>query len=147
MAIREIRKVPDEVLYKKCREVTDFNDRLAQLLDDMKETMAQANGVGLAGPQVGILRRVAVVDVDGESYELVNPKVIAFSKEGVCELEGCLSLPGESAEVKRPRSVTVEAYDRNGTKYQISASGLLARALCHEIDHLDGIVYTMRAEK
>ena len=148
MAIREIRKVPDEVLYKKCREVTEFNERLHILLDDMYDTMKQANGVGLAAPQVGILRRVAVVDVDGNSkIELINPKVIARSKETLCELEGCLSLPGESAEVKRPRSVTVEAQDRFGKVFQINGSQLLARALCHEIDHLDGVVYMMRAEK
>lgn len=148
MAIREIRKVPDEVLYKKCREVTEFNERLHTLLDDMYETMKKANGVGLAAPQVGILRRVVVIDVDGKSkIELVNPKIIARSKETLCELEGCLSLPGESAEVKRPRSVTVEAQDRFGKSFQINGSDLLARALCHETDHLDGIVYTMKAEK
>ena len=148
MAIREIRKVPDEVLYKKCREVTEFNERLHTLLDDMYDTMKQANGVGLAAPQVGILRRVAVVDVDGKSkIELINPRVVARSKETLCELEGCLSLPGESAEVKRPRSVTVEAQDRFGKPFQINGSELLARALCHEIDHLDGVVYMMRAEK
>ena len=147
MAIREIRKVPDEVLYKKCREVTEFNERLHTLLDDMYETMKQANGVGLAAPQVGILRRVAVIDVDDNKIELVNPRVVSRSKETLCELEGCLSLPGESAEVKRPRSVTVEAQDRFGKAFQINGSELLARALCHEIDHLDGIVYIMKAEK
>ena len=148
MAIREIRKVPDEVLYKKCREVTEFNERLHTLLDDMYDTMKQANGVGLAAPQVGILRRVAIVDVDGKSkIELINPRVVARSKVTLCELEGCLSLPGESAEVKRPRSVTVEVQDRFGKSFQINGSELLARALCHEIDHLDGVVYMMRAEK
>lgn len=147
MAIREIRKIPDEILYKKSREVTEFNDRLFTLLDDMYETMQAANGVGLAGPQVGVLRRVAVVDVGDGRYELINPKIIAWSKESECELEGCLSLPGESAEVTRPKSVTVETQTRTGEKIQISGSGLFARALCHEIDHLDGIVYTMKAEK
>ena len=147
MAIREIRKVPDEILYKKCREVTDFNDRLFTLLDAMYETMQSANGVGLAGPQVGVLRRVAVVDTGEGRYELINPKIIAWSKETICEPEGCLSLPGESAEVRRPKSVTVETQTRTGEKVQISGNGLFARALCHEIDHLDGILYTMKAEE
>lgn len=148
MATREIRKIPDDVLYKKCREVTEFNERLHELLDDMYETMKQANGVGLAAPQVGILRRVVVIEVDeGNKIELINPRIIAKSKETLCEYEGCLSLPGESAEVKRPKAVTVEAYDRNGNVFQINGKDLLARAFCHELDHLDGIVYTMRAEK
>lgn len=147
MAIREIRKVPDEILYKKCREVTEFNDRLFTLLDDMYETMQSANGVGLAGPQVGILRRIAVIDVGDGKYELINPKIVAWSKDTVCEPEGCLSLPGESADVKRPKSVTVETMTRSGEKIMINGSGLFARALCHEIDHLDGILYVMKAEK
>lgn len=148
MATREIRKVPDEVLYKKCREVTEFNERLHQLLDDMYETMKQANGVGIAAPQVGILRRVVVIEVeDGKKIELVNPKIIAKSKDAVCEFEGCLSLPGESAEVTRPKAVTVEAQDRFGKTFQMNGKDLLARAFCHELDHLDGIVYTMRAER
>ncbi len=147
MAIREIRKVPDDVLYKKCREVTEFNEKLHILLDDMYETMKLANGVGLAAPQVGILRRVVIVDVDGTKYELINPRIIARSKDTITEPEGCLSLPGESAEVKRPRCVTVEAQDRFGKTFQANGCGLLARAFCHELDHLDGVVYTMRAER
>lgn len=140
MAIRQIVKEGDDVLTKKCREVVKFDDRLAMLLDDMKETLALAEGVGLAAPQVGILRRVVVIDVGEGAIELVNPVIIEQSgeQEG---LEGCLSCPGEWGITKRPMNVTVKAQDRNGKEFTVSGDGLLAKAFCHELDHLDGILY------
>lgn len=141
MAKRNIVLDGDPVLRKKCREVTDFDSKLHTLLDDMYETMIAADGVGLAAPQVGILRRIAVVGVDeGERIELINPKVTAASGKNVGQ-EGCLSYPGIWGIVSRPMNVTVEAQDRYGKKFTISGTGLKARAFCHEIDHLDGKVY------
>lgn len=142
MAIRTIRTVPDEILTKKCRKVTEFDQRLWTLLDDMYDTMKQGNGVGLAGPQVGVLRRVVVIDIGEGKIELVNPKIIARSKETETTEEGCLSLPGAAGLVQRPKSVTVCAQDRHGNPIQLAGQGLLARAFCHELDHLDGIMYT-----
>ena len=139
MAIRLIRKEPDEVLRKKSREVTVFDDKLAQLLDDMFDTMYDAGGVGLAAVQVGILKRVVVVDTreEGERYELVNPKLVY--KKGEREVtEGCLSVPGVSGYVKRPEKVIVRAQDRTGETFEVEATGLLAQAFCHETEHLDG---------
>lgn len=139
MAIRLIRKEPDEVLRKTSREVTVFDDRLAQLLDDMYDTMYDAGGVGLAAVQVGILKRAVVVDTreEGERYELVNPKLVY--KKGEREVsEGCLSVPGVSGYVKRPEKVIVRAQDRHGETFEVEATGLLAQAFCHEIEHLDG---------
>ena len=141
MAKLQIRKVGDEVLRKTCRPVEEITPRIHTLLDDMLETMRAANGVGLAGPQVGILRRIAVVEVEeGEVFELINPRIGAFAgeQEGA---EGCLSVPGRYGLVKRPRHVTVRATDRHGEEYEITAHDFLARALCHEIDHLDGHLY------
>lgn len=140
MAIRNIVKDGDDVLHKKCREVVKFDERLWQLLDDMAETMHDADGVGLAAPQVGILRRVCVIDIGEGVIELINP--VITKAEGEQEsAEGCLSFPGEYGITKRPMYVTVEAQDRNGEKFEISGEELLAKAFCHEIDHLDGIVY------
>ncbi len=141
MAKLQIRKVGDEVLRKACRPVEAITPRVLTLLDDMIDTMRAANGVGLAGPQVGILRRIAVVEVEeGEVYELINPKIVAIAgeQEGA---EGCLSVPGRYGLVKRPRHVTVRATNRLGEEYEINAHDFLARALCHEIDHLDGTLY------
>ena len=141
MAKLQIRKVGDEVLRKACRPVEAITPRVLTLLDDMIDTMHAANGVGLAGPQVGVLRRIAVVEVEeGEIYELINPKIIAVAgeQEGA---EGCLSVPGRYGLVKRPRHVTVRATNRLGEEYEITAHDFLARALCHEIDHLDGTLY------
>lgn len=141
MAKLQIRKVGDEALRKTCRPVEEINLRVHMLLDDMLETMHAANGVGLAAPQVGILRRIAVVEVEeGQVYELINPKIIAFAgeQEGA---EGCLSVPGRYGLVKRPQHVTVRATNRKGEEYEITAHDFLARALCHEIDHLDGTLY------
>lgn len=142
MAIRTIRTVPDEILTKKCREVVEFNQRLWTLLDDMYETMKEGNGVGLAAPQVGVLRRVVVIDVGDGLIELINPRIIARSRETETTEEGCLSLPGASGLVERPKSVTVAAQNRQGKPIQLAGQDLLARAFCHEIDHLDGIMYT-----
>ena len=146
MAIRTIRTVPDEVLTKKCREVTDFDERLWTLLDDMYDTMKENNGVGLAAPQVGVLRRVVVIDIGEGKIELVNPKIIARSKETETTDEGCLSLPGAAGLVERPKAVTVAAQDRNGKEFQLAGKDLLARAFCHELDHLDGIMYTTHVQ-
>ena len=142
MAIRNIVKVGDDILNKKCRPVTDFNDRLFTLLEDMHETLTDAHGAGLAAPQVGILRRLALVMVEDESFlEIINPEIIA--REGEQDgAEGCLSVPGKYGMVKRPMKVTVKYQDRNGEWHERTAEGFTARAFCHEIDHLDGHLYT-----
>ena len=140
MALRNIVKEGDSVLRKNCREVTDFNDRLHILLDDMKDTLIEADGAGLAAPQVGILKRVAIVSVDDAYYEIINPEIIAVEGEQTGP-EGCLSVPGVYGTVSRPMKVTVKAFDRNGKEFTVSGEGLLARAFCHEIDHLDGILF------
>lgn len=140
MAIRNIVKEGDEILAKKCRPVEKFDQKLAELLTDMAETMAQANGVGLAAPQVGILRRVVVVDVGEGVIELVNPVIIEQSGEQR-EVEGCLSCPGEYGITVRPMWVTVQAQDRNGKTFTIEGEGLKARAFCHELDHLEGVLF------
>lgn len=147
MALRNIVTVGDPVLTKKCRPVVKFDDRLAQLIDDMKETMRNANGVGLAAPQVGVLRRLVVVDVGDEIVELVNPEIVSKSEEVQTGVEGCLSLPGEYGVVTRPMYVTVRAQDRSGDWYEYDGEELVARCFCHEIDHLDGHMYTEIAEK
>ena len=147
MALRNIVTVGDPVLTKKCRPVVKFDDRLAELIDDMKETMQNANGVGLAAPQVGILRRIVVVDAGDEIVELVNPEFVSKSEEEQTGVEGCLSLPGEYGIVTRPMYVTVRAQDRHGDWYEYDGEELVARCFCHEIDHLDGHMYTEIAEK
>ncbi|MBQ7384659.1 MAG: peptide deformylase [Clostridia bacterium] len=142
MAKLKIVKVGDDILRKVCRPVDKITPRILTLLDDMVETMHAANGCGLAAPQVGILRRIAVVQVeeDGEIFELINPKIIAYSGTQEDE-EGCLSVPGKQGTVVRPMHVTVRALNRHGETVDITASELLARAFCHEIDHLDGKLY------
>ena len=141
MAKLNIVKMGDDVLRKVCRPVEKITPRIQTLLDDMIETMRDADGCGLAAPQVGILRRIAVVEVEpGKPIELINPKIIAYAGEQQ-EQEGCLSIPGRWGITKRPRHVTVRATDRNGKTFEISGSDLLARALCHEIDHLDGKLF------
>ncbi len=140
MAIRNIRTEEDNILRKKSREVTKFDKRLYQLIDDMKETMYAAPGVGLAGVQVGALKKVAVIDIGDNLIEVINGKVI--KKEGTqVEVEGCLSIPDVYGKVERPEKVTVSYLDRDGIHKEISAEGLLAVALCHEIDHFDGILF------
>ena len=139
MAIRFIREEGDEILRKTSREVTAFDARLSELIDDMYDTMYSANGVGLAAVQVGILRRAVVIDTreEGEKLELINPEII--STEGLCEvLEGCLSVPGVRGYVERPEKVTLRAQDRNGEWHEYTGEGLLAQAMCHELEHLDG---------
>lgn len=149
MALRNIVKDGDDILSKNCRPVVKFEKKLHVLLDDMAETMHHAGGVGLAAPQVGILRRVAVIDVSAEQnqvLELVNPKIIAFSGEQEGN-EGCLSFPGQWGIVKRPDYVKVKAQDRFGEEFEVEGRELLARALCHEIDHLNGVVFKEVAER
>ena len=143
MALRRIVEVGDECLLKKCRPVTEFNRHLHLLLDDMAETLADANGAGLAAPQVGVLRRVCLVlDEDSEEYiELINPEIIAESGTQT-GLEGCLSLPGKWGIVTRPNVVRVRAQDRNGDWFEAEGEGLTARAFCHEIEHLDGHLFS-----
>lgn len=145
MAKLQIRKVGDEVLRKVCRPVEEITPRILTLLDDMTETMRAADGCGLAAPQVGILRRIVVIEVEeGEVIELINPKIIATAGEQEGP-EGCLSVPGRQGIVKRPKHVTVRATNRHGEVFEISGSDLLARAFCHELDHLDGKLYIDRA--
>ena len=141
MAKLKIVKVGDEILRKRCRPIEEITPKIHRLLDDMAETMHDAQGVGLAGPQVGIMRRIAVVEVEeGNLIELINPKIIAYAGEQEGN-EGCLSVPGKYGMVKRPMHVTVRATNRHGEEFEITASEFLARALCHEIDHLDGKLY------
>ncbi len=147
MALRNIVTVGDPILTKTCRPVTKFDDRLATLIDDMIETMHEANGVGLAGPQVGVLRRVVVVDTGEEDLELVNPKIVKTGKEMQTGLEGCLSVPGKYGVVTRPNFVVVRAQDRHGDWYEYEGEALIARAFCHELAHLDGQLYTEIAER
>ena len=142
MAYLKIVLEGDPVLRKTSRPVTEITPRILQLLDDMTDTMRRANGVGLAAPQVGILRRVGVIEVEpGEVLELINPRIVSWSGEQ-CEVEGCLSLPKKWARTHRPRKVVVHALDRNGQEVEYRGEDLLARAFCHEIDHLDGKLFT-----
>lgn len=154
MATRTIRENGDAILLKKSRAVTDFNERLHTLLDDMRETLIKANGVGLAAPQVGVLRRaVLVMNVDREDLspdeqivELINPVIIESDGEQTGP-EGCLSVPGIYGVVSRPAHVKVKAFNRYGEEFELEGTGLLARACCHEIDHLDGHLFTEKAER
>ena len=154
MATRNILTDEDKGLSKKSRVVTDFNERLHVLLDDMNETLIEANGLGLAAPQVGVLRRVAlIVETDTESeppvekiIELVNPELISFDGE-LTGSEGCLSVPGVYGMVTRPENVKVKAQDRFGKSFELECSGIAARAVCHEINHLDGVLFTSIVER
>ncbi len=140
MAIRKIVKLGDETLRRECRKQEKFDLRLAILLKDMADTMYKAEGVGLAAPQVGVLRRVVVIDIGDGLMEMINP--VIMSREGSqCGREGCLSLPGRQAVVTRPNKVTVQFQDRRGTLMEMEAEGFMARAVCHELDHLDGHLY------
>ncbi|MBO4819625.1 MAG: peptide deformylase [Firmicutes bacterium] len=146
MGIRKLIFEGDPQLNKVSREVTEITDRIRILLDDLVDTMHEEGGVGLAAPQVGVLRRVCVVEVDeGEVYEFINP-VIVEQEGDQYGSEGCLSVPGYYGDVHRPQRVVVEALDRNGKKQRYEAEDFKARAFCHEIDHLDGIVYTSKAD-
>ena len=149
MAMRKIVKLGDDTLRKECRQQTTFDRRLGALLDDMAATMYKAEGVGLAAPQVGILRRVVVIDVSEEQndlIELVNPEIVE-EHGSQCGREGCLSLPGRQGIVTRPWRVIVKAQDRHGKEFSLEAEGFLARAVCHELDHLNGVLYIDRMER
>ncbi len=141
MAVRKILIEGDETLRKRSRPVEKFDRRLRELLDDMKETMYKADGAGLAAPQVGILRRAVVIDVGDGLIELVNPEIVSASGSQTCA-EGCLSIPGRRGTVERPAMVTVHACDRHGKPIELTGEGFLAVAIAHELDHLDGILYT-----
>ncbi len=148
MAIREIMLFGNDILRKKCRPVTAFDEKLAVLLDDMAETLHTKDGVGLAAPQVGILRRAVIIDLRDKNgtIELINPEIVETS--GIQQgNEGCLSDPGEWCEVDRPAHVVVKAQDRHGKEFTVTGDGLMARALCHEVDHLDGILFVDKVQK
>lgn len=145
MALRTIRMMGDEVLTKKCREVKELTPRIRELIEDMLETMYEANGVGLAAPQVGILKRLAVIDVGEGPIVIINPVILETSGEQVGD-EGCLSLPGKAGEVTRPNYVKVHAWDKNMQEQVLEGTELLARALCHEIEHLDGHMYVEKVK-
>ncbi len=145
MALRKIRELGDEILTKKCREVSEMTPRLKELVSDMLDTMYNAEGVGLAAPQVGVLRRIVVIDIGEGPIVLVNPKMTL--QEGQQEgNEGCLSVPGKAGVVVRPDHVIVEGFNENMEPVTVEGQELLARALCHELDHLDGVMYTTRVE-
>ncbi len=140
MALRTIRVEGDDILRKTCREVTEITPRIKELIEDMLETMYEADGVGLAAPQVGVLKRIVVIDIGEGAYVMINPKIVASSGEQTGD-EGCLSVPGMAGQVTRPNYVKAEFYDENGDAYEVEAEGLFARAICHELDHLDGKLY------
>ena len=144
MAIRNILQIGDPTLRKKSFAVTDFGKKTHELLDDMKETVKKEEGAGLAAPQVGVLKRLAVVDVEEGYFELINP-VILLQKGEQVGWEGCLSVRGKSGVVSRPMKVTVSYQDRFGEKHLVKAKGFFARAICHELDHLDGVLYIDKA--
>lgn len=146
MGLRKILTDQEPALHKTCRPVVNFDERLHKLLDDMKETLAEANGVGLAAPQVGILRRVVIVDTGEEILELVNPTLLETGGEQTGP-EGCLSVPGRYGLVKRPYTAKVRAQDRFGNWFEAEGEELTARCFCHELDHLDGILYTQVMER
>lgn len=141
MAIRQIRLAGDPILYKVCKEVKKLTPMLKLLIEDMLDTMYEANGVGLAAPQVGVLKRIAVVDVGDGPFVLVNPVILEEEGEQTAD-EGCLSVPGKAGQVTRPNRIVIRAYDENMQEYEMEAEELLARAFCHEVEHLDGHMYT-----
>lgn len=146
MAILNILKEGDETLRKKCRPVDEITPRILTLLDDMHDTLEKAQGVGLAAPQVGILRRIVIVEIDDKKYEMINPEIIE-TKGKQDEIEACLSVPDKYGLVRRPAKVKVRATDRNGNVYEVEGEGLMARCFCHELDHLDGILYIDKAKE
>lgn len=146
MAIRNIREIGEEVLTKVCKEVKEMTPRTRELIEDMLDTMYEANGVGLAAPQVGILKRIVVIDVTGEDpYVLINPRIVEMSGEQT-GAEGCLSVPGKSGTVTRPNYVKAVALDADMKPFELEGTELLARAICHELDHLDGHLYVEKVE-
>ncbi len=148
MAILKILTKEDDTLRKKSRPVTEITPRIIRLLDDMAETLHKADGAGLAAVQVGVLRRVVLVETEpGELIELINPEIVSISEELQEGMEGCLSVPGEWGIVERPMTVTVKAQNRNGEWFEATGTGLKARCFCHELDHLEGIIYTDKASR
>ncbi len=145
MAIRQIRLQGDSILNKKCREVTQVTPRIRELVQDMLDTMYEANGVGLAAPQVGVLRRIAVIDIGEGPYIFINPQILESSGEQEGD-EGCLSLPGKAGNVRRPNYVKARAFDLDMKPFEVEGEELFARAMCHEFDHLDGHMYTEKVE-
>ncbi len=146
MAIRNIRKIGDDILRKKCREVTEMTPKIKELISDMYDTMYKFTGVGLAAPQVGILKRIVVIDTDeGRPYTMINPRILE-TRDSQTGSEGCLSLPGKAGTVTRPNYVRAEAWNENMERYEVEATDLLARAICHEVEHLEGILYVDRVE-
>jgi len=145
MAIRQIRLQGDSILNKKCREVTQVTPRIRELVQDMLDTMYEANGVGLAAPQVGVLRRIAVIDIGEGPYVFINPEILESSGEQEGD-EGCLSLPGKAGNVRRPNYVKARAFDLDMKPFEVEGEELFARAMCHEFDHLDGHMYTEKVE-
>ena len=144
MAIRNIREIGEEVLTKKCREVTEMTPRIRELIEDMLETMYEANGVGLAAPQVGVLKRIVVIDTTGDNpYILINPRIVESSGEQT-GAEGCLSVPGKTGQVTRPSYVKAVALDVNMREYELEGTDLLARAICHELDHVEKVEGPLR---
>lgn len=146
MALRRVTKMGEPVLRKKCKPVTRFDEKLGQLLDDMADTMYEADGVGLAAPQVGMLKRAVVIDIGEGLIELINPEIIETAGEQT-DIEGCLSVDNINEPVTRPYFVKVKAQDRYGKEFELAGEELLARAFCHELDHLDGILFVDRVEK
>ena len=145
MAIRNIIQLGDPTLRKKSFPVTDFGEKTAALLEDMKDTLKKADGVGLAAPQVGVLRRVFIIDFENNYYECINPRITEQKGKQFGD-EACLSVKGKYGKVERPMKVTVKAQDRNGKEFTVKAEGFLARAFCHEYDHLDGVLYIDKAK-
>mgnify|MGYP001287675095 FL=1 len=145
MALRTIRIQGDPVLTKKCREITEMTPKIKELIDDMLDTMYEANGVGLAGPQVGVLKRIVVIDIGEGPVVMINPVILEKSGEQTGD-EGCLSLPGKAGTVTRPNYVKARAFDENMEEYEIEGTELMARAICHECEHLDGILYVEHVE-
>lgn len=146
MALRKIVTEGDDILLKKCRPVEKFDQKLWDLLDDMIETLEDSGGVGLAAPQIGVMRRICVIDVGDGVVEFVNPKIIKTEGEHEC-VEGCLSSPGEFGLVNRPEFVVSTAFDRNGNEFTVEGEDLFAQAMCHEFDHLDGVLFKTKVTR
>ncbi|MCL2373199.1 MAG: peptide deformylase [Defluviitaleaceae bacterium] len=140
MALRQIRQEGDEILRKKARPVKEINANIISLLDDMMETLVECDGVGIAAPQIGVLKRVAIVSHEGETYELINPEVLEIEGSQACN-EACLSVPNKCGDIERPLAITVKALNRHGEEYTVKAEEFMASVFCHELDHLDGVLF------
>ncbi|MCL2571489.1 MAG: peptide deformylase [Defluviitaleaceae bacterium] len=145
MALRQLRFEGDEILRKKAKPVKKIDEKIITLLDDMRETLHDRNGVGLAAPQIGVLKRIAIVENEDEFYEFINPEIIASEGTQISN-EACLSVPGRQGDIERPMKITVEALNRDGETFQVEAEEYMASVFCHEFDHLDGVLYLDRAE-